>query len=120
MEEDKALTAVVDQWGAKGWTKIAVNFPGRIGKQCRERWHNHLCPNIVKRKWTLQEDLLIVKLYMKFKTRWCEIARRVPGRSDNQIKNRYNSNLKKRFEDMEFADLTMNDIDVEKIAAELE
>ena len=50
-------------------------------------------------KWTQEEDMLIVCLFKKYQTRWSEIAKHVPGRSDNQIKNRYNSNLKKRIED---------------------
>ena len=64
LEEDQLLTAVVTEVGAKRWTRIAINFPGRIGKQCRERWHHHLCPGVEKRKWTLNEDMLIIKLYM--------------------------------------------------------
>ena len=57
---------------------------------------------MVKKKWTLDEDLLIVKLYFKHKSRWSEMAKYVNGRTDNQIKNRFNSNLKKRLEDKSF------------------
>ena len=64
LEEDNLLRSIVTAVGPKRWTKIAMNFPGRIGKQCRERWHHHICPGVVKRKWTLQEDLLIIKLFM--------------------------------------------------------
>jgi len=56
-----------------------------------------LSPDVVKKKWTLEEDLLIIKLYKEHNARWSEMAKFVPGRTDNQIKNRYNSNLKKRF-----------------------
>ena len=80
-------------------------MPGRIGKQCRERWHNHLDPNISKRKWTMEEDLLIVKLHLVHGNRWCDIAKQVDGRTDNAIKNRYNSNLRKRLNELEFMKL---------------
>ena len=82
-EEDQVLLSIVASRGAKNWTDIARNLPGRIGKQCRERWHNHLDPNISKRKWTIEEDLLIVKLHLKYGNRWCDIAKLVPGRTDN-------------------------------------
>ena len=94
--EDQTLTSIILANGARDWTKVANKLPGRIGKQCRERWHHHLNPNVVKKKWTLGEDQKIVRLYHKYNTRWSEIARHVDGRTDNQIKNRFNSNLKKR------------------------
>ena len=62
----------------------------------------------MKKKWTLEEDQQIVKLYMKYGTRWSEIARNVDGRTDNQIKNRFNSNLKKRLQDKEFFNLAVS------------
>ena len=89
--------------GAKDWTMIASHLPGRIGKQCRERWHHHLNPDVVKKKWCFDEDVLITHLFLRYSSRWSEIARYVPGRTDNQIKNRYNSNLKKRFHEEPFA-----------------
>ena len=82
-EEDDLLANLVKSNGAKDWTTIAIALPGRIGKQCRERWHHHLNPDVVKKKWTLYEDLLIVKLYFRYKSRWSEMAKHVPGRTDN-------------------------------------
>ena len=101
-EEDEILTRIVTKNGAKDWTGVAKALIGRIGKQCRERWHHHLSPDVIKRKWTLDEDMLIIKLFKEYSSRWSEMAKFVPGRTDNQIKNRYNSNLKKRFHDKEF------------------
>ena len=82
-EEDELLSKIILANGASNWTKVAMNFPGRIGKQCRERWHHHLNPEIVKRKWTLDEDLKILRFFMVHGTRWSEIAKFIDGRSDN-------------------------------------
>lgn len=55
-QEDEMLTSIILANGAKDWTKVANKLPGRIGKQCRERWHHHLNPNVIKKKWSLEED----------------------------------------------------------------
>ena len=81
--EDELLTRIVTANGAKNWTKVAMNLPGRIGKQCRERWHHHLNPEVVKKKWGLEEDMQIMRLFRIYGSRWSEIARHVEGRTDN-------------------------------------
>jgi hypothetical protein len=55
---------MVKQTGPKNWSEIAKALPGRIGKQCRERWHNHLNPEIKKEKWTEQEDEIIIQAHL--------------------------------------------------------
>eukprot|EP00966_Prymnesium_polylepis_P082641 1913572-Prymnesium_polylepis.1 len=69
---------------------------GRVGKQCRERWFNHLCPAVKKGEWTEEEDRLIAEGVAELGTRWSEIVKRLPGRTDNAIKNRFNSNQRRQ------------------------
>lgn len=56
-EEDMILKKKVAEYGLKKWKEIATFLPGRIGKQCRERWYNNVDPNLNKEKWTIAEDL---------------------------------------------------------------
>ena len=63
--EDLRLSGLVDQYGAKQWSLIAQHMPGRIGKQCRERWHNHLNPEVTKESWTAEEDARILSLHQQ-------------------------------------------------------
>ena len=64
-EEDQLLTILVEKFGAKRWSLISNHMPGRIGKQCRERWHNHLSPDVEKSPWSVQEDTRIFELHAK-------------------------------------------------------
>lgn len=68
----------------------------RLGKQCRERWFNHLDPTLKKGKWTAEEDRVILELQKKLGNKWCEISKSLPGRSENATKNRWNSRARKR------------------------
>ena len=87
-EEDQMLTKVVAECGAGHWTKVAAHLPGRMGRQCRERWFNHLAPEVKKGGWSREEDQLIVAAVREHGTKWSTIQKQLPGRSDNSIKNR--------------------------------
>jgi len=93
--EDEKLIETVNKLGAQRWSLIASHLPGRVGKQCRERWFNHLCPEVKKGEWTEEEDRLIAEGVKELGTKWSEIVKRLPGRTDNAIKNRYNSGARR-------------------------
>ena len=97
-EEDETIIEFVKQYGTKNWTKLSTFLPGRIGKQCRERWRNHLDPDVNRNPWTEEEDNILIEMHDKIGNQWVKIAEYLPGRSDNSIKNRWNSTLKKRLE----------------------
>ena len=96
--EDELLTRLVGQMGTQQWANVARNIPGRVGKQCRERYLSHLAPHIRKPRqfpWTDEEKRKIFDLHGRLGNQWQHIAAQLPGRTENATKNYFNSQLRK-------------------------
>ncbi|GMN42535.1 hypothetical protein TIFTF001_011745 [Ficus carica] len=95
-QEDGVLMQLVKRHGTRKWSEIAKTLTGRVGKQCRERWHNHLRPEIRKDTWSEEEDKILIRAHRVLGNKWAEIARRLPGRSENTIKNHWNATKRRQ------------------------
>jgi len=101
--EDEAVEQLVKKHGIKKWSLIAekldteYKIKGRNGKQCRERWHNHLNPFVKKLPLSDGEEKLIFEKHREYGNKWAEIAKYLNGRTDNVIKNYFYATLRRQF-----------------------
>ena len=109
-EEDSILKALVEEHGTRNWSKMVTSFINRTGKQCRERWYNHLAADVKKGEWTEEEDKKIFTLQKLYGNQWAKITKALPGRTDNAVKNRWHTFVRNSYSDCSFEDLYQSDI----------
>ncbi|EXB66355.1 Transcription factor GAMYB [Morus notabilis] len=95
--EDQVLIEYVRAHGEGNWNAVQKHSGlNRCGKSCRLRWANHLRPNLKKGAFTPDEERLILELHAKYGNKWARMAAQLPGRTDNEIKNYWNTRVKRR------------------------
>ncbi|CAN4105399.1 unnamed protein product [Withania somnifera] len=95
-EEDQKLRAYIMRYGIWNWRQMP-KFAGlsRTGKSCRLRWMNYLRPDVKRGPFTIEEVETVVKMYQELGSSWSAIAAKLPGRTDNKVKNFFHTHLKK-------------------------
>ncbi|XP_038994275.1 transcription factor MYB106-like [Hibiscus syriacus] len=100
-DEDQKLLAYIEHHGFRNWRTLPAKAGlRRCGKSCRLRWINYLRPDLKRGKFTLQEEQTIIQLHAFIGNRWSAIAAHLPNRTDNEIKNYWNTRIKKRLNKM--------------------
>jgi myb proto-oncogene protein len=96
-EEDKLLVDYINEHGHGSWRRLPkLAGLNRCGKSCRLRWTNYLRPDIKRGRFTDDEEKLIIHLHSLLGNKWSSIATKLPGRTDNEIKNYWNTHLRKK------------------------
>lgn len=100
-EEDEHLKKLVEQIGCQKWKNIAKHMPGRTGRQCRDRYQNYLVPGFFNGHWSKDEDVLLLKLYKEYGSKWSQMTKFFNSRNSNSLKNRWNYYISKHLKDFE-------------------
>lgn len=95
-DEDRLLLQSIDNHGKENWSIVAQDVPKRNGKQCRERYMNHLCPALNHNDWNEDEDSTLLQQHSLRGNNWSCISTFLPGRSPNHVKNRFKFIMKKK------------------------
>lgn len=117
--EDGALQELIATKGVKKWTALSkelnrIQHSGeviRLGKQCRERYYNHLDPGLKKTDWTVEEDEFIIKKQKLIGNKWSHIAHELPGRTENSVKNRWKSIKRKATKSFDCEETELNQME---------
>jgi hypothetical protein len=99
-QQDRALREAVQAAGCRKrlqWTQLAETVPGRNGKQCRSRWNDILDPAINSSQWSSAEVQLLVASAAQYEFKWSKLRPLFPGRTDNNIKNKWYSQQRKDY-----------------------
>ena len=99
-EEDGRLADLVAKYGTRRWSHIARALENRVGKQCRERWNNHLAPDIKRGSWSTEEEDTFIRAHGELGNKWSDIAKLLEGRTENSVKNHWNATKRRKDGDM--------------------
>ncbi|KAG9157826.1 hypothetical protein Leryth_000025 [Lithospermum erythrorhizon] len=108
-EEDQKLIDYIGKHGYGNWRTLPKNAGlQRCGKSCRLRWTNYLRPDIKRGRFSFEEEETIIQLHSILGNKWSAIAARLPGRTDNEVKNYWNTHIRKRLLKMGIDPITHN------------
>ena len=96
-EEDALLSRIMFEQPFTTWIAVAAQIPGRSARQCRDRWANYLSPENKNGPWTQEEDRLLTDKFREFGPQWTTIAKFFDGRSENNVKNRWYTHLRNKY-----------------------
>ena len=88
-EEDKYIIKWIEENGASNWQALALELPGRNARQVRDRYRYYLCPDVVSREWTKEEDEILISLVLTCGHKWAQFSKIFNGRSDCDVKNHW-------------------------------
>ena len=92
--EDNCLRCLVQQYGTKDWFVISKIIGTKSPRECKDRWEGFIHPKMTNRLWTLEEDMLLAKIYGEIGPKWKKISSFFEGRTDSSVRNRWNYLIK--------------------------